>query len=388
MRIIAKAKPIRIRIKSGGEEHSSLDSLRQNLNVQDLWPLIKDNRLSRWLRQLGETELAHSVESLINEELDEYAYFYVLKLFLKERFDNSQIHDIYSLFECWHDCEKRTSKNYDSLRKYLLSKYEGAKFISKQYPEELSDGKWWNVFCKFPNDEDPDFLFAQGKLAFDGFTKSDGSNFKDIILGIKLIEKAAELQNQKAVDFVNSNTFGAARKRAMLTPEVKEKIDNLICRWKNDKIGFITKKTAYDEDFVRDVKKLLQEFTSLWSTSVMHDWKATRAEAEVKYDDLDESDVFFKERKFVLDLVRYSYRKEIPGLFVKLAEDYHYPLAQYMIGNGLNSMIGCTTMPIGANPFNPFRSFHHPSNLIDGFCFIKAKFPEQLSFIVDHLFDY
>lgn len=388
MRIIAKAKPIRIRIKSGGEEHSSLDSLRQNLNVQDLWPLIKDNRLSRWLRQLGETELAHSVESLINEELDEYAYFYVLKLFLKERFDNSQIHDIYSLFECWHDCEKRTSKNYDSLRKYLLSKYEGAKFISKQYPEELSDGEWWNVFCKFPNDEDPDFLFAQGKLAFDGFTKSDGSNFKDIILGIKLIEKAAELQNQKAVDFVNSNTFGAARKRAMLTPEVKEKIDNLICRWKNDKIGFITKKTAYDEDFVRDVKKLLQEFTSLWSTSVMHDWKATRAEAEVKYDDLDESDVFFKERKFVLDLVRYSYRKEIPGLFVKLAEDYHYPLAQYMIGNGLNSMIGCTTMPIGANPFNPFRSFHHPSNLIDGFCFIKAKFPEQLSFIVDHLFDY
>ena len=386
MRIIAKAKPIRIRIKSGGEEHFSLDSLRQNLNVQDLWPLIKDKRLSRWLMQLGETELAHSVESLINEELDEHAYFYVLKLFLKERFDNSQIHDIYSLFEYWHDCEKRTPKNYVSLRKYLLSKYEGAKFIFKQYPEEVSDAEWWDVFCTFENEEDPEFLFEQGKLAFEGFSKTDGS--KDIIRGIKLIEKAADLQNQKAVDFVNSNTFGAARKRAMLTPEVKEKIDNLICRWKNDKIGFITKKTAYDEDFVRDVKKLLQEFTSLWSTSVMHDWKATRAEAEVKYDDLDESDVFFKERKFVLDLVRYSYSKEISGLFVKLAEDYHYPLAQYMIGNGLNSMIGCTTMPIGTNPFNPFRSFHHPSNLIDGFCFIKAKFPEQLSFIVDHLFDY
>lgn len=388
MRIIAKAKPIRIRIKSGGEEHFSLDSLRQNLNVQDLWPLIKDNRLSRWLRQLGETELAHSVESLINEELDEHAYFYVLKLFLKELLDNSQIHDIHSLFEYWHDCEKRTSKNYDSLRKYLLSQYEGAKFIFKQYANEASDGEWWDVFSKFENEEDPEFLFERGKLAFEGFTKSDGSNFKDIILGIKLIEEAAELQNQKAIDFVNSNTFGAARKRAMLTPEVKEKIDNLICRWKNDKIGFITKKTAYDEDFVRDVKKLLQEFTSLWSTSVMHDWKATIAEAEAKYDDLDESDVFFKERKFVLDLVRYSYSKEIPGLFVKLAEDYHYPLAQYMIGNGLNSMIGCTTMPIVVNPFNPFRSFHLPSNLIDGFCFIKAKFPEQLSFIVDHLFDY
>ena len=384
MRIIAKAKPIRIRIKSGGEEHFSLDSLRQNLNVQDLWPLIKDNRLSRWLRQLGETELAHSVESLINEEPDEHAYFYVLKLFLKERFDNSQIHDIYSLFEYWHDYEKRKSKNYDSLRKYLLSKYEGAKFIFKQYPEEVSDGEWWDVFCTFENEEDPEFLFEQGKLAFEGFSKSDGS--KDIIRGIELIEKAAELHNQKAVDFVYSNTFGAARKRAMLTPKVKEKIDNLIYRWKNDKIGFITKKTAYDEEIVRDVKKLLQEFTSLWRTS-MFDWKYVKAEAEAKYDVLDESDVFFKERKFVLDLVRYSYSKEIPDLFVKLADDYHYPLAQYMIGNGLNSMIGCT-MPIGGNPLNPFRSFHHPSKLIDGFCFIKAKFSEQLSFIVDHLFDY
>ena len=159
----------------------------------------------------------------------------------------------------------------------------------------------------------------------------------------------------------------------------------MIYRWKNDKIGFITKKTAYDEDFVRDVKKLLQEFTSLWKASMFVDWKYVIAEAEAKYDDLDESDVFFKERKFVLDLVRYSYSKETPGLFVKLAKDYHYPLAQYMIGNGLNSMIGFTTLPIGGNPF---RSFHHPSNLIDGICFIKAKFPGQLNFIVDHLFDY
>lgn len=361
MRIIAKAKPIRIRIKSGGEEHFSLDSLRQNLNVQDLWPLIKDNRLSRWLRQLGETELAHSVESLINEELDEHAYFYVLKLFLKERFDNSQIHDIYSLFEYWHDCEKRNSKNYYSLRKYLLSQYEGAKFIFKQYPEEVSDGEWWDVFCTFENEEDPEFLFEQGKLAFEGFSKSDGS--KDIIRGIELIEKAAELHNQKAVDFVYSNTFGAARKRAMLTPKVKEKIDNLICRWKNDKIGFITKKTVYDEDFVRDVKKLLQEFTSLWKASMFVDWKYVIAEAEAKYDDLDESDVFFKERKFVLDLVHYYYSKEIPGLFVKLAEDYHYPLAQYMI--------------------------HRPiDNRIDGFAFAKTSFSNQLGFIVDHLFKY
>ena len=309
---------------------------------------------------MGETELAHSVESLINEELDEHAYFYVLKLFLKERFDNSQIHDIYSLFGYWHDCEKRTSKNYDSLRKYLLSQYEGAKFIFKQYANEFSDGEWWDVFSKFENEKDPEFLFEQGKLAFDGFTKSDGSNFdKDLVRGKELIEKAAELHNQEAIDFVKSNKFDVARKLAMLTPEAKEKIDNLICRWKSEKIGFITKKTAYDEEIVREVKKLLQEFTLLWKASAF----VVTAEAEAKYDDLDESDVFFKERKFVLDLVRYYYSKEKSGLFVKLAEDYHYPLAQYMI--------------------------HRPiDNRIDGFAFAKSSFSNQLGFIVDHLFKY
>ena len=364
MRIIAKAKPIRIRIKSGGEEHFSLDSLRQNLNVQDLWPLIKDNRLSRWLRQLGETELAHSVESLINEELDEHAYFYVLKLFLKERFDNSQIHDIYSLFGYWHDCEKRTSKNYDSLRKYLLSQYEGAKFIFKQYSEEISDGEWWDVFSKFENEKDPEFLFEQGKLAFDGFTKSDGSNFdKDLVRGKELIEKAAELHNQEAIDFVKSNKFDVARKLAMLAPEAKEKIENLIVRWKDEMLGFSTRKTNYDEGIVREVKQLLQEFASLRKTYKMFNREAVRTEAEVKYEVLDKSNVFYKERKFVLDLAQYSYDKGIPGLFVELAEDYHYPLAQYML--------------------------HRPAdNRIDGFAFAATMFPNQLRFIVDHLFKY
>ncbi len=386
MRIIAKAKPIRIRIKSGGEEHSSLDSLRQNLCVQDLWPLVKDKRLSRWLRQLGEVELAHDIDALSESQLDFPTYFKVLVIFLKDDLVGHHVTELYTLFSFWHDCEKRTSKNYDSLRKYLLSQYEGAKFIFKQYANEASDGEWWDVFSKFENEEDPEFLFERGKLAFEGFTKSDGSNFdKDLVLGKKLIEKAAELHYQKAVDFVaNSNTFGVARKLAMLTPEVKEKIDNLICRWKTDKFGFITKKTAYDEEIVREVKKLLQEFTSLGKTYTMFDWEIVSAEAEAKYDDLDESDVFFKERKFVLDLVRYYY-SETPDLFVKLAEDYHYPLAQYMICNtktsGFTSMLAIMLQNnIIYNPAQP--------NRIEGFCFIRAKFLDKLNFIVDHLFKY
>ena len=359
MRIIAKAKPIRIRIKSGGEEHFSLDSLCRNLCVQELWPLIKDHRLSRWLMQLGEVDLAHEIDALSESQLDFSTYFKVLLLFLKDDLVGRHVTELYTLFSFWHDCEKRKSKNYDSLRKYLLSTYEGAKFIFKQYPEEVSDGEWWVVFSKFENEEDPEFLFEQGKLAFEGFTNFD----KDLVRGKKLIEKAAELHNQKAIDFVKSNKFDVARKLAMLTPEAKEKIDNLIVKWKDEMLGFSTRKTNYDEEIVREVKQLLREFASLRKTYKMFNREAVRTEAEVKYEVLDKSNVFYKERKFVLDLAQYSYDKEIPGLFVELAEDYHYPLAQYML--------------------------HRPAdNRIDGFAFAATMFPNQLRFIVDHLFKY
>ena len=359
MRIIAKAKPIRIRIKSGEEEHSSLDSLCRNLCVQELWPLIKDHRLSRWLRQLGEVDLAHDIDALSESQLDFSTYFKVLLLFLKDDLVGRHVTELYTLFSFWHDCEKRKSKNYDSLRKYLLSTYEGAKFIFKQYPEEVSDGEWWVVFSKFENEEDPEFLFEQGKLAFEGFTNFD----KDLVRGKKLIEKAAELHNQKAIDFVKSNKFDVARKLAMLTPEAKEKIDNLIVKWKDEMLGFSTRKTNYDEEIVREVKQLLREFASLRKTYKMFNREAVRTEAEVKYEVLDKSNVFYKERKFVLDLAQYSYDKGIPGLFVELAEDYHYPLAQYML--------------------------HRPAdNRIDGFAFAATMFPNQLRFIVDHLFKY
>ena len=387
MRIIAKAKPIQIRIKSGGEEHFSLDSLRQNLNVQDLWPLIQDNRLSRWLRQLGEVDLAHEIDALSESQLNFSTYFKVLVLFLNDDLVGHHITELYTLFTFWHDYEKRKSKNYDSLRKYLLSQYEGAKFIFKQYPEEASDGEWWTVFCNFENEEDPEFLFEQGKLAFEGFTKSDGSNFdKDLVYGKKLIEKAAELHYQKAVDFVaNSNTFGVARKLAMLTPEAKVKIDSLIIRWKKDRLGFVTKKTIYDEEIVWNVKQLLQEFTSLWKTYFMFSWTEVRKEAEAKYSELDESDIFYMERKFVLDLVKYSCNVSTSGLFVKLAEDYHYPLALYMIRI---TNKGALTKKMQSRILDNVLNDYGLQDSIDGFRFIKARFTERLAFILDHLFTY
>ena len=385
MRIIVKAKPIRIRIKSGGEEHSSLDSLRQNLCVQDLWPLVKDKRLSRWLMQLGEMDLAHAIDALSVGQLDVSTYFKILFLFFKDELYAHCVMDLYALVSYWHDSEMKMSKNYKSLLKFLLSQYKGAKYLFDHYPNEISVSEWWNVFCKFLSDEDPDFLFAQGKLAFDGFTKSDGTKIKDIVLAEGLIKKAADFHNQEAIDFINSNKLNVAKKLTMLTPESKVKIDSLIIRWKEDRLGFVTKKTSYDEEIVWNVKQLLQEFTSLWKTYLMFSLKEVREEAEAKYAELDESDIFYKERKFVLDLVKYSCNVKTSGLFVKLAEDYHYPLALYMIRiTNKGALTKKMQSMIQDNVLNDYGL----QNSIDGFRFIKARFADRLAFIVDHLFTY
>ena len=81
------------------------------------------------------------------------------------------------------------------------------------------------------------------------------------------------------------------------------------------------------------------------------------------YSRLDENNIFYRERKFVLELIRYSVDKQPSTIFVGLAEKYHYPLAQYML--------------------------HRPAdNRIEGFAFAATMFPNQLRFIVDHLFTY
>ena len=57
MKLLPKAKPVRIRIFSGGEYHSSLDSLKSNFNsnydFESLLELYKDKTLQRWLKQIG-----------------------------------------------------------------------------------------------------------------------------------------------------------------------------------------------------------------------------------------------------------------------------------------------------------------------------------------------
>ena len=69
MILTPSAKPIRIRIVSGGEEHSSIQSLRANYLLSDIIRLVADGRLYKWLVQKGEAQSASIAETLMKKEL-------------------------------------------------------------------------------------------------------------------------------------------------------------------------------------------------------------------------------------------------------------------------------------------------------------------------------
>ena len=79
MKLIPKARPVRIRISSGGVEHLTLDSLKRHFDVSAIIPMINDGRLLRWLRQRGESAVAEMIESA-----DEIKDTDVLKIFFPE----------------------------------------------------------------------------------------------------------------------------------------------------------------------------------------------------------------------------------------------------------------------------------------------------------------
>lgn len=365
MRIIVKAKPIRIRIKSGGEEHSSLDSLRQNLCVQDLWPLVKDKRLSRWLMQLGEVDLAHAIDALTDSNLTFEVCFKLLSIFLSNDIEQNSVRNIYELYEYWHRTDDKDTKNCQNLRTYLLKSLNGVKYLYQSFPDDFSKELWLKCFGKYEDSQDPQMLFWEGNMLY------VSKKYKDVQYGLELIQKAAQLGSSEAASFVKSGKYDLARKQAMLTSEVKEKIECQIDRWKIERQGYSNKIIDTDEDIVKEVKLLLREFTSFLKVYKTESLGSGAVENVIidKYVNTDSSNVFYRERSFLLDLATYSRNSDkancvqILGLFVEQQDKYNYPLAQYML--------------------------HRPTdNRIDGFAFAATSFPNQLRFIVDHLFTY
>lgn len=88
MKLEPKAKPIRIRLKIGNEEYSTFESLRENPNLPELYPLFIDGVFIKWLRQVGESQRAERAEKIkamyLGKKDETRNYILLLSLFDKD----------------------------------------------------------------------------------------------------------------------------------------------------------------------------------------------------------------------------------------------------------------------------------------------------------------
>ena len=69
MKITSTPKPVRIRITVGGQEHTTLASLKENISPE-IMSFVDDvdGRLQRWLERLNEVELKDAVNGIYQDE--------------------------------------------------------------------------------------------------------------------------------------------------------------------------------------------------------------------------------------------------------------------------------------------------------------------------------
>ena len=157
MKLEPKAKPVRIRIKSGGEEHFNLESLKRNFSVQDLWEAVIGKSLSRWLKQQDEKELADGVDGFCEIEkpsVDDYVRF--SNLF----FANETIVDADSLLKFYQS--KGLKKN---VRSAFLELFDSLSF---------ENGKqWYDSFKHLKKNEEWVDFFEHSLTQLSGMDEVD-----------------------------------------------------------------------------------------------------------------------------------------------------------------------------------------------------------------------
>ena len=159
MKLEPKAKPVRIRIKSGGEEHSTLESLKRNFSVDDLKTAVEDRRLSRWLKQQGQNELAEGVLRYQGKmkSLSGNDYLGFIKLFFANEPDIEKVKDDCSLADFFYG---KWGKNFDRVFERCCKKQSFAvtHYFYKTYKDKKNTDSWIELFEGLKDGLEPKYM--------------------------------------------------------------------------------------------------------------------------------------------------------------------------------------------------------------------------------------
>ncbi len=180
MQLQAKAKPVKIRIQSGGEEHFSLDQLKSNFCIDDIKPLL-DNRLSRWLKQQRKEDLAQKIDEFDKESLDNSTgWFNFIEIFFEDEIRVNGLSSLIDLAKHWTETHPY-KKNGLRLYEYLLHKdLEAAKYL--YYNNYFEEKNWFEIFSSFEDSlQDAEIMYILGDFYYNGkhvvMNKSKGVEF-------------------------------------------------------------------------------------------------------------------------------------------------------------------------------------------------------------------
>ena len=226
MKLIPIAKPVRIRIKSGGEEHSSLESLKQNFCLEDIKPLL-DGRLSRWLQRLGEKEqlLADELKNFNVKRLDqEKGMFAFIQLFFAQELEAAHLHSLQEVARYWMN-DPIYQRNGGYLIKTFVkpdTKWTDLSLAKAVYKQHMfPQFNWLTIFRTFFEQQDPELFYLYGRLFYEG---EHGA--KDEKEGCYYLEKAAGLGYEEAkttLRLIQEQKVKEQREQERLERELKEK---------------------------------------------------------------------------------------------------------------------------------------------------------------------
>lgn len=224
MKLIAKAKPVKIRIKSGGEEHTSLDSLKRNFNISDIVSLL-DGRLERWLYQQEEKELADVLKTTPIPDLNSWqGIMDFITIFFSDYMGKNSLKDLKELIGQW-STSSIYKKNNDYLLNYLARlDIENAKFVYKHKDEwKLSDINWLELFQHYIEEnenEDAEAMYIYGKMILEEDSYY-GRNNKSI--GYGYIDKAARKGWKDAFIYLEPKNKNINNTKQIYSNQLQEK---------------------------------------------------------------------------------------------------------------------------------------------------------------------
>lgn len=193
MKLIPKAKPVKIRIMSGGKEHSSVESLKEHFDIDDVKMLL-DGRLARWLRQLGENDLAASVSEFSREKLDtKEGCVKFIKIFFGEDLFDKECSSLSELVSYWDLYKKEYEAVWSIiLRQLLKSDKNAAIALYNKKKAILSKEDWRSIFSYLQKNNENDSKLLN---ILDCMQNDDVNGNKRIGIERSSIEKKAESGN-------------------------------------------------------------------------------------------------------------------------------------------------------------------------------------------------